>query len=56
MNIEKARKRDKKRQKRIHGMRVDGAFLKEIKRIQKKRVEIIRNKRKEKEERLEKDD
>jgi len=38
MKLDKANSRDKKRNKRIHGMRVDGGSVKLIVRIQIKRA------------------
>jgi hypothetical protein len=50
MKIEKCIKRDRQRNKRLHGMRVDGSSVKNIERIQKERAIKIQQKRREREE------
>lgn len=48
MNLQKANKRDKKREKRRHGHIVDSKSVLEIERLQRERAEEIRKKRQQK--------
>jgi hypothetical protein len=49
MKTDKAERRDKRRNKRMHGMRVDGASVRLIQRIQRSKADKILSKRRKQE-------